>query len=167
MRVATDHLEIAPSALVLEVVQITAVSPAIVRRPRVPANVSCEVTYTAPRPDSLENEPETTSAHPVAVLPEKDRLVVSFGSITDVVAVPIQRSRRLASDPHLPRAVAFARSCTHRQRQLSEVDVADRQLTKFVQPQTAIECDKNERPVTLRVAPAARRFQDGLHFRIR
>jgi len=38
------------------------------------------------------------------------------------------------SDPHLPRAVGLARSCTYRQRQLSEVDVANRELTKFVQP---------------------------------
>ena len=134
MRVSADHLEIAPSALVLEVVQITAVSPAIVRRPRVPANVGCEVTHAAPGSDPLENEPETTSGHPVAVLPEKNRLVVSFGSIAEVVDVPIQRSRRLASDSYLPGAVAFARSCTHRQRQLSEVDVANRELTKFVQP---------------------------------
>src|SRR5437867_9535735 len=53
MRVPADHLEIAPSAFVLEVVQVTAVSPAIVRGPRMPANVGCEVTHAAPRSDSL------------------------------------------------------------------------------------------------------------------
>jgi len=134
MRVPTDYLEIAPSAFVLEVVQVTAVSPAIVRRPRLPANVSREVTHAAPRSHSLEYEPKTTSGHPVAVLAQEDGLVISFVSLAEVLDVPIQRSSRLSSDPHLPRAVALARSCTHRQRQLSEVDVTDRELTKFVQP---------------------------------
>src|SRR5437763_16815331 len=97
MRVSPDHLEIAPSALVLEVVQVTAVSPAIVRRPRMPANVSREVTHAAPRSDSLEYEPETTSGHPVAVLAEKNGLAVSLVSLTKVLDVPIQRSRRLSS----------------------------------------------------------------------
>src|SRR5437870_5279210 len=134
MRVSADHLQIAPSALVLEVVQVTAVSPAIVRRPRMPANVSCEVTHAAPRSDSLEYEPETTSRHPVGVLAQKDGLVISFVSLAEVLDVPIQRSRRLSSDSHLPRAVALARRCTHRQRQLLEVDVANRELTEFVEP---------------------------------
>src|SRR5206468_9404741 len=123
------------------------------------ANVSCEVTHAAPRSDSLEYEPETTSGHAVVVLAEENRLVIAFVSLAEVLDVPIQRSRRLSSDPHLPRAVALARSCTHGQRQLSEVDVTNRELTKFVQPETAIECDKNERSVTLRITPAARRFQ--------
>ena len=134
MRVPPDHLEIAPSAFVLEVVQVTAGSPAIVRRPGMPANVSCEVTHTAPRSDSLEYEPETTSGHAVAVLAEENRLVIAFVSLAEVLDVPIQSSRSLSSDPHLPRAVALARSCTHRQRQLSEVDVTNRELTKLVQP---------------------------------
>ena len=107
MRVPPDHLEIAPSAFVLEVVQITAVSPAVVRRPGMPANVSGEVTDTAPPSDSLEYEPEPASGHPVAVLAKEDGLTASFVSLTEVLDVPIQRSRGLSPDPHLPRENAL------------------------------------------------------------
>ena len=111
MRVPPDHLEIAPSAFVLEVVQVTAVSPAIVRRPRMPANVSREVTHATPRSDSLEYEPETTPGHPVAVLPKENGLAIAFVSLPEVLEVPIQRSQCAFADHEPPRGQSTTSRC--------------------------------------------------------
>src|SRR6266536_850365 len=99
MRVPAHHLEIAPATFVLEVVQVAAVAPAVVRRPRVTTDVRHEVPNATALSNPLEDLADAADGHRKAVAPEEDRLAAAGMLLSKVFDIPIECARCLSSDP--------------------------------------------------------------------
>lgn len=83
MGISADHLEVAPTAFVLEVVQVAAVAPAVVRRPGVSADVRHEVPDATALADALEDLADTANGHHVVPALEELSRTYALAVITN------------------------------------------------------------------------------------
>ncbi len=101
MGVPPDHLEVAPAAFVLQVVQVAAVAPAVIRRPGVPANVRRKVLDPAAFPNPLENLSDAADGQGQPVASEENRPTAARVLVAKVLDVPVQRACCLSSNSFL------------------------------------------------------------------